>query len=263
MKLIDSAFVDDLRILFEKHGYSEGNDIYRPGALGQAMQVIGKPCFSLSAKWYIESLYASHIIDGKGDQIIRNLVSQLEQRNIKKEPHNYCDMDCNVWGRHTVIDKECLGCDANRYADIFLKDGEKEATKQASCLRCNGTGIDPESKDHSYTIFHDNHGNSLVYILTDHAGSWNLHIRKLPYLKKNKMYEYFNKFCKSSTIDRYDDTFEYMRYHDSRDKGFIFSMQYNGPSSYNPGSISDVDITLEAHHSIDQLLQHFPCIFEE
>lgn len=264
MKLIKPEFVSDLLALFEKHGYSGQNDIYRPNALGQAMQVIAKPCISLSAEWYVEDLYASHVINSKGNEIIKTLVSQLEQRNIVKDPYNYCDLDCNVWGNHSVIDKECLECDANKYADIFRKDGDSPVIKQVNCIRCGGTGIDPESKDHAYTVFHDNHGNSLVYILVEHACGWNFHIRRLPYnLSKKKMYQFFQKFCKSATIDRFDDEFEYMRYHDSRDEGFVFSMQYSSPKSYSEGYISDVNTTLEAHHAIDQMIQHFPCIFEE
>lgn len=201
-------------------------------------------------------MVASYAIRHKVNITLKNLVQELEQRQEK--PFNYNDMDCNLWGKHTVIQKPCLDCDSLISAMSFTKKVD------GVCDRCGGSKIDPEYKDDSYVIYFDNHGNSLIYVLVESSSGFNLHIREAKYnLSRKSMATLFNQFIKESCVGRYDSDFEYLRYHDKRDKGFILSMAFTEERENQEAYLFDAESNGKAPYALTTVSEHFPIVFDD
>lgn len=255
MKLINGEFVTDLAALLKKHGIKSLN---YPHALGQSLDQLKGTHLSNSYEWMTGNMTASYALRNNVNTHIKDLIVELDKR--KEKPHNYNDLDCDLYGKHSIINNACLECDA--FIAKMEINGKKPNTENGVCVKCGGSKIDPEFKDNSYVVLFNNHGNSLVYVLKENPTGYALHIRRLRYnLSKSTCLKLFNKFVEASKKDRYDSDFDYMRYHDKRDNGFVFSMSF-----YEFGgeiNLLDCESDSQAPYALTAIVEHFPIVFED
>lgn len=246
---LPQEMVDEIETVLKKHGVER---LYYPHALGQAVDRLKDQCLENSVPWMLSGILASYAIRTDAVSIIKKLVELLNAKGDK--PLNYNDLDCNLWGKYIKTPIECLEC-----SSIVSKIGGRKIDPK-NCPRCKGTKLDPEFFDHAWVLYYDTHGNSTVFVVQETAISIRLHIRKLPYnLKKGEMVSFFNKFVEAAVKDRYDCDFEYMRYHDGRDTGFVMYLDYDKKSK----RFSDCEGTLWAPGCLTTITEHFICVVDE
>lgn len=246
MRKVKQEFVEELSELLNKHGIDE---IDLPFAIGQSLNNLAGHICNTST-WAQEGLLAAYFSEGKVVKTLIDLYQVAESKGYTNlEKFNYNDLDCDLWASHQKINHECVKCDP------FLMKVLNEKF-EGNCPRCGGTKVDPEFYTDFYTFLRQDHGGATVYCLNKNLYDQTLHIRELKEnLADKTLVSFFKKFIKESTFSRYDSEFEYLRYHDFRDKGFIFSGSYSKDRLEGEGS------KMAARH-LSMIVEHFPCIFE-
>lgn len=244
---IPKELVADLEAVLKKHGV---DDLYYPFVFGQALDVLKEQCITNSCRWVLDGMLSSNIIRYDAPGIVKKLVEKLVGLG-KRQPLNYNDLDVDLWGKYIKIPRPCLECSSNV---------RTKGLKTEDCTRCKGTGLDPDYFNHLWVLFKNDHGNSQVYIVQGNGYSTSFHVRDLPYnMSKKRSKAFFNKFVAAGMNDRFDGEFEYFRYHDLRDEGFVLSVEYNDDDK----RVSDCDIGgPRAAGALSTIVEHFPWVIE-
>lgn len=248
----------DLKKVFRKYKVNTQDS----RILAKAFYNFDESCFCLKSQWFSAEMYCNFLHKNKAPKIIKDLYEWLKKK--QSVPYNYNDLDSDLWAEKLPIEKECLYCDAYKYNFIYLKEGET-VISQKDCKKCKGTG--KRNPDYAYSILHQDHGRWNVFFLIENCLGYDLHIRRLDYnMKKQKALEIYKEMNKAIVLGRYDSNNEYLRYHDIRDKGFVFGMTFNkGNKKYGYSDrFSNNDFgDLYSHHALQTLVAHFPAIITD
>lgn len=210
---ITDEMVSDFKALLAKHDIK---DIYVPSAVGQLLGRVEDCTLSNTLPWCNEGLVFEKIKQQNIVQIVKDIAIRFDGKHL-----NYNDLDCDIWSKTVSIKNPCIHCSC----EIFEKLGMN--ADKATCTRCNGTGIDPKNTTDGYVFIYNDHGNSCGVVVTENTCCFSLHIRKFPYNQSNRQkIKQLKEFLKSSTKEQYDADSKYLRYHDSRDEGFVLSTHF-------------------------------------
>lgn len=119
------------------------------------------------------------------------------------------------------------------------------------------------SKDDVLCLFYEDHGHFYSYIARVAENAPQLHVRKYPYnMSGSKVQEAINK-----TIEAVESgergNYEYFRYKDTRDKGFVLSVSYFDLSDIDKGVlIMDCEAMPGWQNAMSTIVEHFPCVFD-
>ncbi len=176
------------------------------------------------------------------DETVKMLVEKLNDK-----VYNYNDFDCDIFGRSVSVDAKCWCTDT--IISRLMGDCE------CKCIN----GIVKNNYTH-YFLMHCNHGNSVLYHTVknnEYDGVVLFNIRRLEYnLSDSQLNAILDNCCTNLFEDRVLNDF--LRYDDSRDSGFSFSVNFFGDSD-----VVNIDASHFSCYDIQYVTEHLSPLFYE
>lgn len=253
---LPDGFADAINEVFRKYNIE---NIRKADILGQASLELEGCHLGNTYPWLTGGMLYRYATKHNAVKTLKQL-SELLITKQKNAHLNYNDMDCDLTARHLITPIECLTCSA------FVTRIDKNKPETKDCPRCKGTGKDPEYNEYSWIVLYENHGYTTFYIIHENIGKIELHIRELPYnSKKSDIRKMFDELDEAIQKDCYDTECTLLRYRDTRDDGFILSMEYDKPDKVSKFPISHKCEVRNARavYAIETIVEHFPCVMED
>jgi len=254
MDLITSEFEADLSALLEKHKIDK---IGRANMLGQWLGRNGT--LGVDVSWSLGGMLAAYAIKHDAAGIFKRTVEAVE-KHYGAENFNYNDLDCDMWAKKIHHVNPCLECDC-----LLERIRKTKKPRPEVCPRCNSTKLDPESFDEGWFLVWNNHGNAIAFVLWQNCINYELHIRELPYNKKDAdRIKVLKALVSEVPKGRYDTEDELIRYRDTRDKGFLLSMVIDKEMpDYEIEARHSTEANPRAVYALESIVEHFPCVLDD
>ena len=232
----------DIEAVLAKHGVSQ---LDKPRVLGVALHRLGNCHVRNDFDWGASAFVADYLFENGCDKTIRQIAEMFPDK------HTYCDNDCHVKGRVVIVNQECLECDS-MLARI------RDKIKDGVCARCGDTKIDPEYKHIFHCVLYRDHGYTYFFYTTNRYAN-EIHCRYFgeSWMKEKAADKLFDKLCVAASKPKYESDCDHLRYLDSRDDGYVFSLEKSPHDDYR-GDVVDARAVFAA----TIITEHFPCLLK-
>lgn len=249
---VPKKLISEVENLVAMYGF---NKIEIADIMGQVIEQLPDSCMGVDTKWALGGMMYSLVVNSKAVQNIKNVVDYVGDKRF-----NYNDLDCDIWAKHFRDYYSCVDCDSF-IASVMGKEIPDP------CPRCKGSKTDPEFYREYWVVIRGDHGSAVAYIVEKNCSNETLHIRELPSNQTSEeLEEIKEELCREIIKERFDTKNPYIRYQDSRDKGFVLTLEYDLPEDdpkHEKKIHHSCEANLRSEFYISMAIEHFPCVLKE